>query len=193
MENPSSLHLIGQLAVAVGLSAIFAYVAYELRDFMYMIVSSAQHVRTFQDLLGVLLIVFYAATVVGDYLAFLLIGSIWTRASTSAVSLYIHLLPYLLMCSILLLRVGYLLILRRSTGTWRPRRRSAPVAIFAIAGVVNSGDYLLREFVGWASWVPAPWQRYWLLCSAVAGATWFLAATAYLLSSKPDHAQEAER
>jgi hypothetical protein len=188
VESPD-IKMIGTLVVG-GLGLLIAgYILYELRAFLILLYAGAANCRTFEDVLAMLLIVAFGVIVVGDYAIFGLAKAVLGVDVSPAASVYIHLLPHLLMSGIFLTRVIALAVdrSRASAGLWSKSTFPAhQIAVLVVVGTLDVGDYTFRQMApGVVPWSSSPWPGFWGVCAVVTLFTWLLAGLCVALAPRP--------
>lgn len=182
-----AFHALGPVLFMVIAGSVVAYVVYELKDFLFLMLGAVGRVKTIEDVLGVVLIGLVAILIVGDYVVFALASILFKNQPNVNLVIYIHLVPYLLMIGIFLMRIVLLSLTplpARIGNLWASGKRDTSLTIFMTAGALDALHYLLRQFVpSWASWIPIPWAWFWAQCAGIAVLTWSCAAIAFKMSS----------
>lgn len=168
---------------------VLTLVAWELRDFLMMLIAGALRANSWQDVIGLMLVPLTAVIIVGDYAYYAIAVLALGQQVGQYTEVYVHLLTHILVSIIFLIRISTLVLFGSKVAPRLWRRASTRDAklllVFAVAGIVDTGYYVLRHnFSLVFPNLGLPWKGFWIHCAIVAGLTWTLAGLAFWLSAR---------
>lgn len=186
MENVLTLHQLGTILKIAALVIVVAYVVYQAFPFLLMALGIACAAKTIDDWLAVLLPIFVAIVLVGEYVIYTIATLLGSPIRDATYTIYIHIAPQIGMIIICLTRILWIIVRSKNQATstvWAARSSPSSDKVFYFAGAVWSGDYLLRHCCPDFFNIPIPWQSFWLHCAAVSVITCGLAACAHRMAT----------